>query len=227
MAELEHRLRALGLEVDWPATPELRVPRPEPARRSWRPAAVVALAVLAVAIAAAMAVPQARTSILRFFHLRGVTVYQVEKLPEVQPIQELRLGAPVSLAEARLRLGQPILLPEGRRPDATYFDGALASGGVNLRYGPLARPRLLVSEFLTANMGVIQKYVKFARGIEPVSVNGGRGFWIPEKHVVEFGPLPPRLATSTLLWEAGPVTMRLEGDLTKPEALKLARTFRR
>ena len=35
-----------------------------------------------------------------------------------------------------------------------------------------------------------------------------------------------RLARNTLLWEHGPLTLRLEGDLTLPEALEFARSFR-
>jgi hypothetical protein len=35
-----------------------------------------------------------------------------------------------------------------------------------------------------------------------------------------------RLARNTLLWEHGPLTLRLEGDLSLAEALRIARSFR-
>src|SRR4051812_41911134 len=202
MPELETRLRALASDVEWPETPALAdaLVLERPRRRVPRRALVIALAIVAVALAAAFAVPDARTSILRLFHLGGVTVERVDRLPEARPLGDLHLGAPVSLAEARLRLGQPILLPDGDRPDATYFDGALAAGGVNLRYGEERRPRLLVSEFLTANLPLIEKYVRLEAPIEQVDVNGNVGMWIPKRHVARIGALPPRLSTSALVW---------------------------
>src|SRR4051794_77916 len=135
MPDLETRLRALAADVAWPETPGLAeaLVLDRPRRRASRRALVIALAVVAVALAAAFAVPDARTSILRFFHLRGVTVERVDRLPEARPLGDLHLGAPVSLAEARLRLGQPILLPGGDPPDATYFHGALPTRGGNPR----------------------------------------------------------------------------------------------
>jgi hypothetical protein len=36
----------------------------------------------------------------------------------------------------------------------------------------------------------------------------------------------PRLARNTLLWEDGPVTLRLEGDFSKERALALAARIR-
>ena len=58
------------------------------------------------------AVPQARSAILRFFHLGGVTVERVTTLPaaEERPLA-VGLGAPVSRAEAEAVLGGPVALP--------------------------------------------------------------------------------------------------------------------
>ena len=86
MNELERRLTVLGAEIAFPPEPDVAGPvvgrLAERARRPfpWRRVAL-ALAVLAVAVGAAFAVPQARTTILRWFHLRGVTVERVETLP--------------------------------------------------------------------------------------------------------------------------------------------------
>src|SRR5262249_40083437 len=74
MTELELQLAALGHELELPREPDLAPAvlerlegrRPFP----WRPVAL-AFAVVAVAVGAAFAVPQARTAILRFFHLGG------------------------------------------------------------------------------------------------------------------------------------------------------------
>src|ERR671939_1884900 len=83
MTELERALVALGHELDVPAAPDLwpllrtRLERRERRRRGL----VVAVALGVTAIAVAMAVPQARTAILRFFHIGAVTVEHVQTLP--------------------------------------------------------------------------------------------------------------------------------------------------
>ena len=87
MSALEQRLQALGRELAYPAEPELApavIARLDRAPFPWRRAAALALAVLAVALAAALAVPQARTALLRWFHIRGATVELVETLPHAQ-----------------------------------------------------------------------------------------------------------------------------------------------
>src|SRR5205823_1036388 len=86
MSALELRLRALGQALELPPEPDLAprvLERLEGRRRPfpWRRGAVLALALLVLALGAAFAVPQARSAILRFFHLGGVTVIRVETLP--------------------------------------------------------------------------------------------------------------------------------------------------
>ena len=66
-----------------------------------------------------------------------------------------------------------------------------------------------------------------------MTVNGEPGVWLEEPHLVFFEDLrgrvrqsTGRLAGKTLLWQHGDVTLRLEGDLSKEEALRIARTGR-
>ena len=92
MSELERKLTALGAELEWPETPafSLRL-EAAPARRSrWRRPLVVAIALVVVAIGIAFAVPPARSAILDFLHLGGVTVERVSTLPAAE---ERPLGA--------------------------------------------------------------------------------------------------------------------------------------
>ena len=85
MPELERALVQLGHELDWPAEPDLgsRV-RARIERKRFTPPLVVAVALAVVAFAIAFAVPQARSSILRFFHIGAVTIERVETLPAAQ-----------------------------------------------------------------------------------------------------------------------------------------------
>ncbi len=72
--------------------------------------------------------------------------------------------------------------------------------------------------------GTIEKYVRLEQSVERVEVDGEPGIWVEGRHVVSglFGE--PRLAGNVLLWEQDGLTMRLEGRVTKEQALALARS---
>ena len=116
MTELERALVALGRELDFPPTPDLAAGVRERLgrRRRWRPALVV-LAVAAVAIGIAFAVPPARSAILRFLHLGTATIVRVEtllaavdQLPEEQrSVVALRYFVGLSEVEVAETLGIP------------------------------------------------------------------------------------------------------------------------
>ncbi len=103
-------LRALA--IDWPQTPQFELAlAPAPPARRWP----LAVAIAAAAVAAALAVPESRGAILRFFHLGGVTIEVVDTLPRAdeRPL-DAGLGPVVSVAEAR-RV-HPDLLAAAARP---------------------------------------------------------------------------------------------------------------
>src|SRR5215475_5461706 len=108
MADLEQRLQALGAELEWPATPRLAIPSRRPRRHRLLVVAVAAL----VAVAVALAVPGARSAILRALHLEGVTIVQVDVLPpaRARPLGA-GLGAAVTPDQARQALSAPFALP--------------------------------------------------------------------------------------------------------------------
>src|SRR5919199_2875703 len=108
MTELERALVALGRGLDVPAAPNFaplvraRLERRERVRRGL----VVAFAAGATAIAVAMAVPQARTAILRFFHIGAVTVTHVRTLPHATHASlTAGLGEPLVREDAEMAAG--------------------------------------------------------------------------------------------------------------------------
>src|SRR2546421_9886083 len=110
MPELERDLREVGRLIAFPPEPNLVlgvVGRLTERPRRRRPL-VLALAVLAVSLAAAFAVPPAWTAILRFFHIGGETVERVNVLP---PARHRPPGAgpagPGRPSRARARAGLP------------------------------------------------------------------------------------------------------------------------
>jgi hypothetical protein len=220
MPELEHDLRALAAHVELPAERDLwpavqaRLGDRRPTR--WLRVAVVAAAVFAAAIGIAFAVPPARGAILRFLGLEGVTITRVEKLPPVARAGGVA-GVQTTLAGAAATLHFRPLLPDIGLPDRIYVD--LSNQAVLLLYGNPLRLRLEETQ-----LGVFTKIVSVHEGVERVSVGDEPGVWLPDAHVIDdlFGQ--PRLSGSALLWEHDGVTMRLEGRLTKAQALEIARS---
>jgi hypothetical protein len=239
MPDLELALRELGTGLDWPAEPAL-APRVladlgrerAPRRRVSRRALVVALAVVAVAVAAVFAVPQTRAAILKFFHLRGVTIERVQQLPtvSVQPGLGTFLGERVSMDEARERAGFDVVVPRALgEPDGVYIQKSPPGGMVSFIYGTRDDPRALFTQFVASVDEAIFKKVAPDTKIERVTIDGQPGFWIEGAHYFTYfdrhGVMQTeqvRLAGNVLLWERGTRTLRLEADVSKAEALRIA-----
>jgi hypothetical protein len=231
-AVLERALRELARDVEFPPEPDLAetVARrlrtePSPRRASLlvrRPLAV-ALAVLAVAVAAAFAVPQTRAAILDFLDIGGATVERVETLP---PAEERGLsvpGRPVSLAEAERAASFPVR--ELEEYDTVYLDTAFRGGMVSF----VSRDEgVVLTQFRGQSTPFVEKSAGPGTRIRQVEVDGELGYWLAgRRHVVVFGDEADmirerRVAGNVLLWESGPVTYRLEGAQTLDKALELA-----
>jgi hypothetical protein len=238
MTELELALRKLGDELAWPEAPDLastvrrRIETaPERRFRGRGRALAIALTVLAVAVGAVMAVPPARTAVLDWLGFGGVEIRRVAELPAVPSDGRLVLGERVSLARARALSEHPVLLPDAEgfgRPDAVYVDRFAPGKPVALVYGPLGGPRLLVLEFRAAPL--IEKALLNETRVERIEVNGAPGLWIEgPRHEFFYRTLEreamrdtQRLAGNTLLWTRGPLTLRIEGDFSKAEAIRIA-----
>lgn len=240
MTALEQQLLQLGREVVYPPAPDLvqTVASRIAERRAWgfpisRRALAATLVALAVGAGAAMAVPPARTAILEWLGLRGVSIQRVPTLPEASIRRTLDLGDRVTLAEARRIAGRSVPLPqlEGLgEPDAVFVDRLRPGVPVSLLYGSLERPRLLLSQYRGDLL--FDKLAGPGTQIESVDVNGGRGVWLSGKehvfvYVDEFREPyeeTSRLAGNTLVWERGELLLRLEADISKKDALEIARS---
>ena len=224
MAELERDLRALAAHVELPAgrdlVPSVRARLTTPARASRRRTLIALVVGLAAAVGVAFAVPPARSTILRFLGLEGVTIVRVESLPPAGGRPGSPGGRRVSLAEAmRMLVFQP-LLPDIGRPDAIFVDQFEQL--LVVVYGKDA-VRLRLSE-LAGRRGLYSKMVTVEQRVEPVDVGGDPGIWVEGQHVVSELYGTPRLSGNALLWEHAGLTLRLEGHLSKQQALRIARS---
>jgi len=206
-----------ALEIAWPETPAFRLAF-EPRRRArWPLAAAVALA----AVAAAFAVPQSRSAILRVLHLGGVTIERVDRLPaaEERPLGAY-LGPVVDSAAAADELGRRPLLPDIDPSPPLHLANARI---VSLLFVYRGEP-VLVSELPFTDVGIMKKFAAEATRIEPVP----NGLWLSGgAHVFLFPGAPPRLAGNVLLVQRGGLTLRIEGKrLARRDALRLAAELR-
>jgi hypothetical protein len=144
-------------------------------------------------------------------------------------------GERITLQEARAGDDAPILLPEAMdlgAPDEVYALGAPREGGVALVYR--SQPGLPplgdtgIGLLLTEVPGDLESayLTRSASGFEEVKVGGGRGYWYPE------GRAPAVVGSSwhpragVLLWEQEGRALRLEADLPKAEAVRIAESTR-
>ena len=240
MTELEEALVALGRGLEFPAEPDFaaRVRERLAERRRWwaprRRALTLALAVLAVAVAAVLAVPPARTAILELLGLRGVTIERVGELPEVRPGGSLAfLGEEVDRDEAERRTPFPIRAPRlDGLGNPTFFVRSNPTEAVSLVYGDVERPRLVLTQFRARiEDDFVYKAVGPRTRVERLTVRGEPAVWLAgEPHGFVFVTRGERiaddafyLARNTLIWQSGEMTLRVEGDLTREQASTIAR----
>jgi hypothetical protein len=220
MAELEQQLRSLAAEIDWPSTPELRLPAlPDRRRRPLRRPLLVAVAVLLIAAVVASLVPGARSAILHWFRIGGARVERVQTLPPAaRQSLTAALGRPVARAEAERALGGGASLPTGQ----LYLRDGVVSALIVTDAGPVLFGALRSRDAPF----VMKKLASGSTNVEFVDVvRNGMGIWVAgAPHVVIFPVAPPRLAGNVLLWTVGGLTYRLEGArLERQDALDLAR----
>jgi len=216
MTELERALVALGDELEYPVVPDAwpHVAARLQRRRFW-PAFVALASVIAIGIA--LAVPPARSAILRFFHIGSVSVEQVQTLPPAQT-------RPFSTGLGPARSHPTVQLPAGLTATAYY-----ARPGLHAALLRVGGTQVLYAELRGNQMGFAKKFVGATTHIEEVRL-GEFGMWLSgSPHVLmwEQGNVQTRLAGNVLIWLDSGVTYRLEGELAKHRMLALARQITR
>jgi hypothetical protein len=214
MTELERALLALGDDVEFPRSRDLW-PQIEDRlqRRRWVRPAVFALAAAVVAFGIALAVPQARSAIQKFFHIGSVTVERVETLPPAQT-RPFATGLGPALARPTVKL------PASVTATAYYRRPGMAAALLRYRGRPVLYARLTGDQ-----MGLAKKVAGPTTHLEEVPLGEFGLFLSGAPHVLMWdrGNVRTRLAGNVLIWLSNGVTYRLEGELTKGQMLALAR----
>jgi hypothetical protein len=218
-------------------------------RPAWQRAAVAVAAMVAVLTGVLSVSPAARDAVARWLGLRGARLEVVPTLPSAptRPLGEgLFLGRRVSLAEARTSVPYSILvptLPELGSPDEVYVEARVGDRIVSLVYRsrpgipPAAETgaALLITQFRARidEELIEKKLLGTGTDLEFVTVGGADGFWLEGRpHVLYFQDpdgirleQTVRLAGNVLLWERGDLTLRIEGDITREQAIRIAESF--
>jgi hypothetical protein len=161
--------------------------------------------------------------------------------PSSTPGALLGLGTPFTLEEVASLVAFDVLLPPDPAigpPDAVYVAGqrvSLVWAPNSALPGTVAQGvgLLIVEVQATIDEGMIQKIIDSGTTVEAIAVDEAPGYWIAgASHEILFiGPDGEpiqdsrRLAGNTLVWTRDGITYRLEGQLTRGEAIALAESL--
>lgn len=221
-----------------------RPPRIVGTNRRWALAAAAALLI----IATLLAYTPTRDVIAGWLNLH-TTIQRVQHPPSPSPLppgqlgENLSLGTPLTLAGAQSEISWKIAVPASLgQPDAVYVKlppTGPSKGEVTLVYAE--RPGIRVSGqtgvavLVTEARGTVDEiYFHKTLGpdttLEQVTVKGHTGWWIsghPHDFVFtdadgHFLNESMRLATNTLILDVNGTIVRIEGDMSKAQALEIA-----
>lgn len=217
----------------------------------WQSRWALAAAAVLLIVATLLAYTPAREAIAGWINLH-VIVHRVPNLPTPSPLPpgqlgaNLDLGSPVTLEQARSQVSWKVMVPSSLgRPDVVYVKqppSGPSKGEVTLVYSTrpdIPTTRLTgVSVLVTEARGAVeeiffQKTLGPESKVEEVSVGGHRGFWISgSPHEFAFTDAsgsfyrdPLRLATNTLIFDDNGTIVRIEGDMTRAQALQIANSL--
>ena len=245
MAELERveaLLSGLATAVEWPPTPDLRARVRAGIARARR--RQLRLLLIAAALAIALVAGAAAAA---FIELRGAVIQTVPSLPSPSPTAPGPLGVRLNLGDRYDTLGAAervagfkALVPSSLgQPDEVYF--RQSQGVLTLVYHPRsglpatsdpAVGALVMEARAQVDQSSFGKLIGPGANLKPVTVNGGKGFWISGAPHGFFFYSPGnqtdtfRLAGDVLIWNQAGLAVRIESGLDERQALAIAGTMR-
>lgn len=236
-ADLPRELQALAPQTPWPPTPDLaaavarRLPDAPPARATRRPhrlprrLAVALVAALLALPAAALALPGPRHALLETLGLRHVTVHR-SPAPLPPTARDPHLGERTTLAGAARSAGFVPRVPAALAPPDRVF---VRDGIVTLAYDTPRDHRLLFAQAAgRLQRATLSKIIAIDADARRVRVAGAPGVFLADSHAYQWTDATGPLIRSgpALIWERGGRVFRLEGERSRPRALRIAASVR-
>ncbi|MBF5028903.1 hypothetical protein [Micromonospora sp. WMMA1976] len=233
MDDLERELRELTGWLEPARTPDLtarvraRLDVPAP-RRRWRYVLAAALATVLVAALppGRAALADAVTGLLRF---SGVVVDTAPALPPTGTPSPLPAQHEIALAEAQRQVRFPIRVPARLgAPEHVLVadpDGTGAHRVASLLY----RGGTVRLDAFDGSLDIVFHKRSLGADVTLTHVGGEFAIWVGGPHALAYVDrsgtervATARLSAATLIWERAGVSYRLEGDLTREQALDIA-----
>jgi hypothetical protein len=254
--DLESTLSDIGARLDGPKRdmwPAVRARIAERRARPWwsgfgldrRTLAPIAATLAVILVVAFALTPSVVDALEHLLNIPGVQIYQVPQSPTTQPnASSLTFAGKrvATVAEASRIAGFPVRTPAALgEPSAIYVETApvrvtmVYASVQGIPLSPQAGVSAIVVEFKgTLQTQIMSKAVGPDTFLDAVPLGNGVAYYLSGKpHQFFFldpaGNLQPetlRLAGNTLLWEEGGYTYRLEAQVSREEAVRIASTFR-
>ena len=210
-------------------------------RAWWRNSRVLqaAAAVLLVFVALLALSPQVRAAVRDVLQFAGIEIHE-----ESAPVRPTPIGRPalpgeriVTLVEAEAHADFTVRVPaELGAPDEVRVADGEPPRVVSLIYGagpgrPAADSSGIAIRIDQFAGSISPVYEKYGAQVEKVQIDGSLGIWVPRPHTLmyidrsgSFRDEAARMSAQTLIWQVGTTTLRMEGDFTKDEAIRFARS---
>lgn len=249
---LEAQLELLATDVQMPVSPDfvsvisaglVAPPAPVYVRRRL----LLVAAVIALIVAAALAIPQSRTTIAGWLDFGGIRLEIVDRIIDrddaslVEIDSSLLLGDESSLGGAVDAVNYPLMQLPDETPDRVFVRQQENNAMVSMLYpatddlpeiGDTGVGALLIQIENRSDFDFLVKHAPPDGGYEFVSMdNGIEGFWVISGNLSAI-PYDPRdtfgldkvsrPTGNVLLWNENGVTFRLETALARREAIALA-----
>ena len=241
----EQLLRHLAEDLAYPATPDLRTSVVATLQGTrgmghalGRPAMAAVVGVIILGMAVMLALPQPREAVGDFLGL-GVRGELIESLPPPSPGQTPtavptvtieQLAEPTTLGQAAATLGFQPLVVDDEHPQSVYLTSFGVFPAVIVRY-----ERFDLWQFDTSQGSVGKGIDPGGVQVEQTTVGGELAYWVtggPRLITLRDSAGQERSRTSrvtssaSLIWNRGPLYLRIEGDMTLDEALAIAERIR-
>jgi hypothetical protein len=241
MERLENDIALLGRAIIFPQTPPLaaRVRARIESRSTLREAAPrwqlaltgVAAAAVALAFIAGVLAP-ARDAVADIFD--RINIFETDEVP--QDLTRDITGTELSFDEVQAAVGFPLLLPHGASPDRVLLQdfGQIKAAVLFYRHDNGAPYALFETNSQVGKGLAIGKGVTDPGQAQPVSGLADEAYWLTGLRIVQYYDVDGAVLqgsvratdVNTLLWNENGRVFRIEGDLTKDDAIAIADSLR-